>query len=163
MSDVAANTGTSLTRSLRLVAACLLASPLAGFAGALVLAFTLFADDIAASSMKETVFLPLTLPLVLGVGTFLGATWGQLATVAIGLPAHLWLKKHTTRRAWMYAIAGAGAGPIFGGLFVYGLLFGKSIAAPADIAALALASITAGAFGGLIFWLIRRPDKDAQN
>lgn len=161
MSDVTAKAGPSWTRTLRLVAACLLASPLAGFAGALVLAFTLLADDIAASAVRESEFITLTMSATLGIGTFFGATFGQLATFGIGLPAHLWLKKHTTRRAWMYAAVGAGAGLIFGGVFVYGMLFGRSIAAPADIATLALASITAGAIGGLIFWVIRRPDKDA--
>lgn len=162
MSDVTAQSGASLTRSFRIVAACLLASPLAGFAGALVLAFTLLADDIAASSTRESEFIQLTLSSTLGIGTFFGATWGQLATFAIGLPAHLWLKRKTTRQAWMYAFAGAGAGLIFGVLFVYGMVFGRSLAALADIAALVLASLTAGAIGGFVFWLIRRPDRDAQ-
>jgi len=161
VSDTTTQTGASWTRTLRLVAACLLASPIAGFTGALVLAFTLFADEIAASSTPEHEFIELTLPTTLGMGIFIGATWGQLATFVIGLPAHLWLKQNTTRRAWMYASAGAIAGLIFGAVFVYGMLFGRSIGAAADIAALALASLTAGALGGLAFWLIRRPDKDA--
>ncbi len=160
MSDATTQTGTSWTRTLRLVAAYLLPSTLAGSAGALVLAFTLLADDIAASSVRESEFITLTLSATLGMGTFFGATFGQLATFGIGLPAHLWLKKHTTRRAWMYASVGAVAGLFFGGVFVYGILFGRSIGAAADIASLALASLTAGALGGLTFWLVRRPDRD---
>lgn len=161
MNEVTAKTGPSWTRTLRLVAAYLLPSTLAGFAGALVLALTLFADDVAFSSTHESEFIQLTLSSTLGIGTFFGATWGQLATFAFGLPAHLWLKRKTTRQAWMYAFAGAGAGLIFGVVFVYGMVFGGSLAALADIAALALASLTAGAIGGLAFWFIRRPDKDA--
>lgn len=162
MSDVTVNTGASWTRTLRLVAAYLLPSALAGFTGALVLAFTIFADDIAFSSTHESEFIQLTLSSTLGIGTFFGATWGQLATFAIGLPAHLWLKRKTAGQAWMYAFAGAGAGLIFGVVFVYGMVFGRSLAALAEIAALVLASLTAGAIGGLAFWLIRRPDRDAQ-
>jgi membrane associated rhomboid family serine protease len=93
-------------------------------------------------------------------GVVIAATWGQMATALIGLPAHVWLMHYTRRRAWMYAVTGALAGTAFGATFVWAVVFGVTFPYFADVIWLAIAGATAGACAGLTFWLIRRPDRD---
>ena len=145
-------------RPWRLILAFLLAPVVASFVGALILVINGFADRITHPS--EDGFHSIAPAEILMLGSAIGATWGQLPILVLSLNAHTQLMKHTTRKAWMYSAAGASAGLIFGALFVGGILFGLQVNLT-DIASLIPASLFAGAIGGLVFWLIRRPDRDA--
>lgn len=125
-----------------------------------MLSFTALSDMLTAPE-NETEFIRVTRTGTVALGTVFGATWGQLATVVIGLPAHVWLKHNTKQRAWMYVLVGAFAGMVFGALLVVPALFGTTTPLLGKLAWIALASVVSGALAGLTFWLIRRPDRDA--
>jgi ABC-type uncharacterized transport system permease subunit len=160
VSEAGAEHGSPWLRRLRLCLAFLLPAAVGGFVGATILSLTVFSDMISTSPPDEQEVFRITLSGMIFIGTFLGATWGQLATALVGLPAHVWLMHYTQRRSWMYAAAGAVAGIIFGAIFVGPPLFGQAPPTVADLAMALTASAIAGAAGGLTFWLIRRPDRD---
>lgn len=160
MSEAIAGHGSAWLRRLRLCLAFLLPAAVAGFVGATILSLTVFDGMISTSPPDEEEIFRITLSGMIFIGTFLGATWGQLATALIGLPAHAWLFHYTQRRAWMYAVAGAVAGIVFGAIFVLPILFGQTPPELVDIALALAASAVAGVAGALTFWLIRRPDRD---
>lgn len=144
----------------RLWLAFLLPAVVAGFVGSLILSFTVLSDMVSTGIEDEADVFRINRTGIIFFGTVLSATWGQLATAFIGLPAHVWLMHYTRRRAWMYAVAGALAGTGFGATFVWATVFGVTFPAFANVIWLALAGATAGACAGLTFWLIRRPDRD---
>jgi hypothetical protein len=150
----------SAWRRTQIAIAFLLPAIIGGFVGSLILSLTALSDMITPPDV-ETEFIRVTHTGLVFMGTALGATWGQLATLIVGLPAHVWLTLYTTRRAWMYGVAGAAAGTIFGVLFVWPTLFGSALPSLEDLMWLAFASIGGGAAAGFGFWLIRRPDRDA--
>jgi hypothetical protein len=144
----------------RLFFAFVLPAIVAGFVGSAILSFTVLSDMISNSPPDEEEIFPITRSGMIFFGIVIGATWGQMATAFIGLPAHVWLMHYTRRRAWMYAVAGALAGTAFGATFVWAVVFGVTFPYFADVIWLAVAGATAGACAGLTFWLIRRPDRD---
>ncbi len=160
MSEANLNTQAGSRGPLRLVLAFLLSPIVASFVGSLVLATTTFADEFTHSNDADMHTVGISDMLLLG--TLIGATWGQLPILVLSITAHNRLMEFTTRKAWMYAAAGAGAGLVFGGLFVGGMLFGQTLGEPANIASLVVASLAAGTTGGMTFWLIRRPDQDSR-
>ncbi len=153
--------GDGLGRTLRIALAFLLPAAVGGLVGSLILSFTLYSEVVSEPADEDQVFV-ITRTGMLFLGTMLGATWGQLATLIIGLPAHNWLMHNTRRLAWMYLIAGSAAGLIFGVLFFGPVFFGATFPPITGLAWIMLTGVVAGAAAALTFWLIRRPDKDVR-
>lgn len=161
MSEAGTKSGTPWLYRLRLCLAFLLPAAVAGFVGSLILSFTAFSDMISTGKDNEAEVYRITHSGMVFMGTLLGALWGQLATLLVGLPAHVVILGQRTKPAWKYALAGVIAGVLFGAAFCWPMLSGVSGPSLANVAWLAIASASAGAIGGLVFWLIRRPDRDA--
>mgnify|MGYP000901177172 FL=1 len=98
-----------------------------------------------------------TLRFSLMAGAMYGGLLGGIPSLLVGWPLHLAMQRAGWKQWWAYAglgvvlalIAGFGIGPVFGLELMY---FGGAIV---------LMLLMSGAIGGLIFWLIRRPDRDA--
>lgn len=161
MSEAGTMSGSPWLRGLRLCLAFLLPAAVAAFVGALILTFTIFSDLLTTEAYNEPEAFRMNHSGMVFLGTLIGATWGQLATTFIGLPAHVWLMRRRLHSGWAYAAVGVLAGAAFGATFVWASVFGATIPDIADAAWLVTASVAAGAIGGLVFWLIRRPDRDA--
>lgn len=145
----------------RFILAVLLPAIAASFVGSLILALTALSDMITPPREPDPYdSFVITLPDLVMIGTILGSLYGQLAMFGLFLPAHAWMMQNTTRPAWMYAAAGVISGVIFGGIFGWMLLFGRNMPALDDFAWLMTASAAGGVVAGLLFWLIRRPDRD---
>jgi len=161
VSEIAARRS-SWWRLFRLALAFLLPAVVAGFVGSLILSFTVLSDMISSPDepLEEYGF---TRSGLVSFGTAMGATWGQIATAFIGIPAHVWLMQRAKPKARHYASTGAFAGAVFGGLIAWPMVFGLTLPPLDELAWLAIASIAAGAIAGLTFWLIRRPDRDRKS
>ncbi|RYD88381.1 MAG: hypothetical protein EOP61_33655 [Sphingomonadales bacterium] len=145
----------------RFILAVVLPAIAASFVGSLILALTALNDMITPPREPDLYdSFVITLPDLLMIGTILGSLYGQLAMLGLFLPAHVWMMQNTTRRAWMYAAAGVISGVIFGGVFGWLVLFGRNIPSLDDFTWLMIASAAGGLIAGLVFWLIRRPDRD---
>ena len=148
----------------RFVLAVFLPAIAASFVGSLILALTALSDMITPPREPDPYdSFAITLPDLLMIGTLLGSVYGQIAMVGLFLPAHVWMMQNTTRRAWMYAAAGVISGLIFGGIFGWMVLFGRNIPSLEDFTWLMTASAVGGLIAGLLFWLIRRPDRGAHS
>lgn len=96
------------------------------------------------------------IPQVIAAGGLFGGYYGAIPSLLVGWPVHLLMQRLKLVR--MYAYAGGG---LLIGIFCLGILwlvFGGS-----GYISLGLHTMfaAAGAIGGLAFWLIRRPDRDA--
>jgi LytS/YehU family sensor histidine kinase len=96
--------------------------------------------------------------MVLASGFMLGGLLGWPVMLALGLPMHAALIRKTTAKAWHYALAGLAAG-LIAGLLRYAMERGE--ATVNDLTALLSIGGVAGAVAALVFWFVRRPDKDA--
>lgn len=145
----------------RLLFAIILPGPVAGVVAAAIAASTAFADldffriDGAAANMG------IAYAGMLLIGALFGAIWGTLLTVGAGLPVHALLLRRGTTRAGSYLVAGGLIGLAPGAFFAIGPLMGATADKWSDAASLVLAGTAAGMVGGMAFWLIRRPDRDA--
>jgi hypothetical protein len=95
---------------------------------------------------------------LVAMGAMGGAAFGLIPAFVLGLPAHLLLLRigRTSRTA--YALAGAGIGLIvFAGIQV---IFAMPVLAVFVVYAVMAFVPVAGVIGALIFWAIRRPDRD---
>ncbi len=151
---------------VRLALAILLPGPIAGIVAALGFGLTMGADLVFTQTTEDYAQVPATqqhiasmLAFLVVAGAFQGAIYGSLAMLILGLPAHEILLKRTTARAWLYTLTGLIAGAIFGALFAAPAL----LTSPTDMSPAILLSlgVIAGATAAAIFWLIRRPDRDA--
>ena len=104
------------------------------------------------------------MPLI-GAGALLGAAIGWPIMLFFGLPAHAFLYRRGSRKAGSYLLAGVIVGFM---AVVIVLLLGGALGAYSSDGALAVGLVSTSFFGLLIsvlaswlFWLIRRPDKDA--
>lgn len=145
----------------RFALAVLLPAIAASFVGSLILALTALSDMITPPREPDPYdSFVITLPDLVLFGTILGSVYGQIAMFGLFLPAHIWLMHNTTRRAWMYAATGVISGLIFGGAFGWLVLFGRNFPSLDDFAWLMTASAVGGLIAGLMFWIVRRPDRD---
>lgn len=145
----------------RLLFAVLLPGPIAGMLAALILSVTVFADlqvyNPRHSDSDLTYYLGL--PGVLFIGGFTGGLWGLLPMLFLGVPAHAWLLRNSGRQAWLYAVAGIPAGMLLGGFAGFGAL-GAMVPSGLQTFTVYLATgAVCGCVAGLVFWLIRRPDR----
>lgn len=98
-----------------------------------------------------------TLRFSVMAGAMYGGLLGGIPSLLVGWPLHLAMQRAGWKRWWAYVglglllalIAGFGIGPVFGLELMY---FGGAIV---------LMLLISGAIGGLVFWLVRRPDRDA--
>lgn len=90
-------------------------------------------------------------------GAFYGGMFGVLPSFIVGWPLHLVLQRIHMTGWWAYVALGIGLSAIAG--FIVAPLFGLS---PTYLdTELRVMLFTCGAIGGLVFWFIRRPDRDA--
>ncbi len=134
------------------VAVC--AAPVAAFA---------IASVCAAALMRcvDEMCVPALLPYGAMYGVMLGLALGWPTMMLIGLPLHGWLLRHVRTGVLSYVLAGAVAA-MAPTLASEAVAFAQS---PADrpAAAVLIFGAATGVLCGLLFWLIRRPDRDAAN
>jgi LytS/YehU family sensor histidine kinase len=150
----------------RLGFAVALSAPAAGAVLALVLGFTVMRSVIFMvphptidSTFVNADFgqILINTAMVGTSGFMLGGIVGWPVMLALGLPMHAVLIRKTTAKAWHYAIAGLAAGLAAGLLrFVT-----ERSATSNDLAMLLSIGGVGGVIAALMFWLVRRPDKDA--
>jgi hypothetical protein len=100
-----------------------------------------------------------TLAMVAAWGGLFGLLFGGPAAVLLGLPAHHFLLRMGKKHALFYALAGAIVGlPTAIAIFLWSS--GLPMGAGGWLVALAIGALI-GALSALLFWLIRRPDRDA--
>jgi LytS/YehU family sensor histidine kinase len=151
----------------RLAFAVVFSAPVAGAILSLVLGFTvmrsiifLVPDPNIDSNFVQADFGQIVInTIMVAVGGFMvGGLLGWPVMLGLGLPMHAVLIRKTPAKAWHYAIAGLAAGMI-AGLLRYAMERGG--AGTNDLIVLLAIGGVAGAIASLMFWLVRRPDKDA--
>jgi hypothetical protein len=150
----------------RLGFAVALSAPAAGAVLALVLGFTVMRSVIFTvphptidSQFVDADFgqIIINTAMVGLSGFMLGGILGWPVMLALGLPMHAVLIRKTSAKAWHYAVAGLAAG-FLAGLLRY--VTDRSASINDLVALLAIAGV-GGVIAALMFWLVRRPDKDA--
>jgi LytS/YehU family sensor histidine kinase len=150
----------------RLGFAVALSAPAAGAALALVLGFTVMRSVIFTvphptidSQFVDADFGQILInTAIVGISGFmLGGLLGWPVMLALGLPMHAALIRKTSAKAWHYAVAGLAAG-LLAGLLRFATTRG---ATTNDLAILLAIGGVGGVIAALMFWLVRRPDKDA--
>jgi LytS/YehU family sensor histidine kinase len=151
----------------RLGFAVALSAPAAGAALAIVLGFTVMRSVIFTvphptidSQFVDADFgqILVNTAMVAVSGFMLGGILGWPVMLALGLPMHAALIRKTAAKAWHYAVAGLAAG-LLAGLLRFAAERGG--AATSDLTMLLSIGGVAGVIAALMFWLVRRPDKDA--
>lgn len=94
-------------------------------------------------------------PMIVG-SSIIGACIGWPAALAFGFPAHALMLRRRWTGPWRYAGLGALIGLVM--TIVLAIFLAQTGAA---VFVIGFMIVLAGAIGGLVFWLIRRPDKDA--
>jgi hypothetical protein len=150
----------------RLGFAVALSAPAAGAILAVVLGFTVMRSVIftVPHPTIDSAFIDadfgqiLVNTAMIAVGGFvLGGVLGWPVMLALGLPMHAALIRKTTAKAWHYAIAGLAAG-IAAGLLRF---VTERDASSNDLTMLLSIGGVGGVIAALMFWFVRRPDKDA--
>ncbi len=95
--------------------------------------------------------------MVLATGFMLGGVIGWPVMLALGLPAHAVLLRKTSAGIGWYSLAGGVIGAAAGGLR---LLQTSGVRFDAYPLYFGLGAVT-GAMAAIVFWWLRRPDKDA--
>lgn len=95
-------------------------------------------------------------------GAFGGLIVGIPAMLLFGMPAHAWLWSTGRKKIWHYAIAGVLVGVLTSGAIaaLYVSPFGSG---DLPFPRLAIIGSGTGAVSAVVFWLIRRPDRDEPN
>ena len=167
MTDVPAHTWFRSANLPRLAFAVVLSAPLAGALLSLAIAFTLMQGVIflAPHPVIDSEFVkadPLQIlantVVVGGGGLMMGGLLGWPLMMAFGLPMHMILLRTTSAKAWHYVTAGL-AGGFAAGLLRFAMDGGA--ASMNDLVILLAIGGLAGALSALVFWLVRRPDRDA--
>lgn len=163
MIEVATRTENRARFNWRLLFSVLAPGPIAGMVAALILSVTAFANlqvyNLDPAIPELTYYMGLH--GVLLFGALMGGTWGLLPMLLLGLSAHAWLLRRTHPAIWMYAIAAMAAGIVFGGLTGWNALSISGANGLGVFASYLGAGACAGLVAGVVFWLIRRPDRDA--
>jgi len=153
------------TKPTRLAISALMSPPIAGMVVSLILALTVFNGGLALPQDPEIPqagaaglgFVSGAMT-VMAIGFMLGGLIGWPVMLVLGLPAHALLLRKTSAKIGWYALAGGviGAG---GGL---ARLFQTVATAPANgyLLYMAIGAVT-GTLAAVVFWWLRRPDKDA--
>lgn len=151
----------------RLAFAVVFSAPVAGVILALVLGFTVMRNIIfmvpnpnVDSAFVQADFGQIivnTIMVAVG-GLMVGGLLGWPVMLGLGLPMHAVLIRKTPAKAWHYAVAGLAAG-LVAGLLRYAME--RSGAGMNDLILLLAIGGVAGAIASLMFWFVRRPDKDA--
>jgi hypothetical protein len=115
-----------------------------------------FSLSLGAPALLNTTYVE-TYGLLSVVGSILKlagliALIGVVPAIIFGLPLHAMLYRLKQRNLFVYALGGSAAGWVGYGLFARENLTVE----------LSMASVLMGAAGASVAWLIRRPDKDAQ-
>lgn len=138
----------------RLALALAMSAPLAVFATLLIL----FGLVALASSGRLLPELQDTVPRLLLIAFAVG--WP--ATLILGLPSHIWLYRRRARKLANYIMAGLGGGVICTALiavfFVQRMPTELAELTTAGMLLLLVCAASVGAY--IIFWMIRRPDRD---
>jgi hypothetical protein len=146
----------------RLLFAVLIPGPIAGMFAALIFSVTVFAEiQLYNPHMREgemTYYLGLR--GVLFMGALTGGIWGSLPMLLVGLPVHAWPVRRTRRQIWAYAAAACLAGLQVGGFMGMQLLASAGPDPAGIFGWCVITGACAGVIAGLVFWLIRRPDRD---
>jgi hypothetical protein len=143
----------------RLAISVLMSAPIAGMVIALVLALTVFrttppAGNAGAAGIIEVIS---GAGMVMATGFMLGGVIGWPVMLAFGLPAHAVLLRKTSAAIGWYALAGGVIGAAAGGIR---LLQTSSVRPDAYLLYFGMGAVT-GAAAAIVFWWLRRPDKDA--
>jgi hypothetical protein len=120
---------------LRLVAAILIAPPASILVVAMVATYPYLADGLLLASPGTALAYPVMLLL--------------------GLPLHMMLTHWKVRGALIYCGLGAASGFI--------VMFALAAVVDPEVGLAVNVGVIAGALCALLFWLIRRPDRDAAN
>ncbi len=135
----------------------LLIAPFAGSVGAALVLLVIACVQHAANAGLEFLYLGNVVAILgfaISLAIMIASTLGITASIALGLPSHLLLKRAGQTHLIAYSAAGSLVGAISGTL--YALFVGMT----SNNGFWALPGGLAGAFGGLTFWVIRRPDRD---
>jgi hypothetical protein len=142
----------------------IIATLAAPFLGVLIGALPLLATQTAEFAQSEAAE-PGTVGFLIGnavvIALYAACFLALPAMVVIGLPAHAALSALRLRHAWHYAISGVAPGIAMASLLVFWLT-DETTSVGNLLQMLALGAFT-GAATAWIFWLIRRPDRDAPN
>jgi LytS/YehU family sensor histidine kinase len=166
-SDTPANSWLKSRNLPRLAFAVVLSAPVAGALLSLILGFTVMWNVIfmVPDPQIDSQFVPadfsqilINTMLVGASGFMLGGLLGWPVMLAFGLPMHAILIRRTPAKAWHYAVGGLLAG-LIAGFLRYSMQAGE--ATVNDLTLFLAIGGVAGAIGALMFWLIRRPDRDA--
>ena len=98
--------------------------------------------------------------LIAVIGIISGFLYGVPYALFVGWPAHLLLLRFGLTSVFVYVCLAASATAAFASVFV-APSFGFDVLAPKSFLELISSAAIAGGIGGLVFWLIRRPDRDA--
>lgn len=151
-------TGFSLSPALiRTLIAALLAGPVGTLV--YVLGFTSWAVVTGGAQLNDLFVSPLHMARQTFEWAQLGAMVGWPAMLVGGLPAHAVFYALRLRAVWPYTLAGAAVGGIVSVAWIK-LAFGSGMSG--DMTGFAITGAIVGAISATIFWLIRRPDRDAQ-
>lgn len=151
----------------RLAFAVVLSPPVAGVLLSLVLAFTVMRSviflaphpEIDSEFVQADAGQILMNTVMVGMGGFMiGGLLGWPVMMALGLPMHAVLLRTTAAKAWHYVAAGLTIGLAAG--FLRYAMEGGTASTDDLIVLLAIGSV-AGGLASLMFWLVRRPDRDA--
>lgn len=151
----------------KLALAIALSAPIAGAVVAVILGFTVFQDAIFMfeDPQHDSVFVKAGFLEILAntfvaafSGLMIGGIIGWPILLVFGMPVHAFLLRATSARAWVYIIAGAVLGAAAG---AFRFLSSGGTANPDDLIPLLAVGAATGIFTVMIFWLVRRPDKDA--
>lgn len=111
---------------------------------------------------NEEVRTSLNLPAAMSMGFLIGAFLGLPAALTLGLPIHLLLLRYGWTSLLHYSAFGAVIAFAMQSTLMLAFNGLSFLGAEHGIWALSLLTALAGAIGGLVFWLIRRPDRDAR-
>jgi LytS/YehU family sensor histidine kinase len=151
----------------RLAFAVVFSAPVAGAILSLVLGFTVMSNIIFLvpdpnidSNFVRADFGQIVLNTIMVAvsGLMVGGLLGWPVMLGLGLPMHAILIRKTPAKAWHYAIAGLVVGMIAGFLR---FAMERGGTGTNDLIVLLAIGGVAGAIASLMFWLVRRPDKDA--
>jgi hypothetical protein len=102
----------------------------------------------------------LGLHVVVFTGALAGEVSGLLPMLLVGLPAHAWLMRRTRRQIWACAAAACLAEPLFGGFMGMQMLASIGPGRAGIFGWYVVTGACAGVIAGLVFWLVRHPDRD---
>lgn len=114
---------------------------------------------IAAAIMTPSSGALINLHVSIMIGLVVGAVFGVPAALLIGLPVYLAMKRYEIVRRRYYAALGG----LIAALLCVVLSGQAMLSSPTLSATLLAAFALGGIIGGIVFWSIRRPDRDSRS